>query len=277
MATVPSQHMYGFEFAMLVPWLAGISVHGGRPFFPLDIRDSLKSVPGPRVLLTTPLHLRACLMAGLDWPEIDCVISATAPLSHELASAAEAVLQTRVMEVYGTTETGSMAVRQTSQEANWRLYDHLTLVPDDAGFSVSGGHLRDSVRLEDRVELVDSHHFRLLGRDTDMIKIAGKRTSLTDLNRRLNEIEGVQDGVFVVPENAKEEDRLVALVVAPTHTKRSLLDRLSLGMDPAFLPRPLIFVESLPRSETGKLPRRHLLDLINSVNGKSRKGASAPE
>jgi acyl-coenzyme A synthetase/AMP-(fatty) acid ligase len=33
-------------------------------------------------------------------------------------------------------------------------------------------------------------------------------------------------------------------------------------IDPAFLPRPLCFVESLPRNETGKLPRVSLDDLV---------------
>jgi acyl-coenzyme A synthetase/AMP-(fatty) acid ligase len=30
-------------------------------------------------------------------------------------------------------------------------------------------------------------------------------------------------------------------------------------MDPVFLPRPLLLVDSLPRNEVGKLPREQLL------------------
>ena len=67
---------------------------------------------------------------------------------------------------------------------------------------------------------------------------------------------GVEDGVFVEPEgNGK---RLTAYVVAPRLTARQLLAALRREIDPAFLPRPLIFVDLLPRNALGKLTRRAL-------------------
>ncbi len=42
----------------------------------------------------------------------------------------------------------------------------------------------------------------------------------------------------------------------------------SLNLDPAFLPRPLCFVESLPRNETGKLPRVAVEDLVARLAAK---------
>jgi acyl-coenzyme A synthetase/AMP-(fatty) acid ligase len=37
-------------------------------------------------------------------------------------------------------------------------------------------------------------------------------------------------------------------------------------IDPAFLPRPLCFVESLPRNATSKLPRDALATLVNELS-----------
>jgi len=48
--------------------------------------------------------------------------------------------------------------------------------------------------------------------------------------------------------------RLAAYVVAPGLTNEALLRALRQRIDAAFLPRPLHFVEALPRNETGKLP-----------------------
>lgn len=56
-----------------------------------------------------------------------------------------------------------------------------------------------------------------------------------------------------------------AFVVAPQMTaaqvKRMLRDRI----DPAFMPRPLHVVDSLPRTETGKLTKSALARLVRDV------------
>jgi acyl-coenzyme A synthetase/AMP-(fatty) acid ligase len=87
--TVPPQHMYGFEITVLQPLHAPASSWSGPAFYPLDVRDALQAVPPPRILVTTPLQLRALLEGGADLPPLACVISATAPLDPALAAAAE--------------------------------------------------------------------------------------------------------------------------------------------------------------------------------------------
>jgi acyl-coenzyme A synthetase/AMP-(fatty) acid ligase len=115
------------------------------------------------------------------------------------------------------------------------------------------------VPLPDMIELRGAGRFLLHGRTTDLVNIAGKRTSLAHLNYHLNSIEGVRDGVFVVPEQQGEAvTRLAAYVVAPGLSSEALLSALRERIDSAFLPRPLHFVDALPRNETGKLPRQSL-------------------
>jgi acyl-coenzyme A synthetase/AMP-(fatty) acid ligase len=106
----------------------------------------------------------------------------------------------------------------------------------------------------------------LHGRSQDLINIAGKRNSLDGLNHHLNSIEGVIDGAFFMPDEFTHDHvtRLSACVVAPSLTTSALLAALRLRIDPVFLPRPLLFVESLPRNETGKLPRVALQKLIEN-------------
>ncbi|HRQ64868.1 MAG TPA: AMP-binding protein, partial [Xanthomonadaceae bacterium] len=67
-ATVPPQHMYGMETSVLMPLLGGVAVHRGRPFFPADIAAALAQARAPRVLVSTPVHLRALLESGMPLP-----------------------------------------------------------------------------------------------------------------------------------------------------------------------------------------------------------------
>lgn len=64
-ATVPAQHMFGLEMTIMLPLAAGWSVHRGKPLMPADVHAALDAAAGPRVLVSTPMHLRALLRADM--------------------------------------------------------------------------------------------------------------------------------------------------------------------------------------------------------------------
>ena len=259
LATVPPQHMYGLETSVMLPLLAGYGLHGARPLFPADVAAALAELPSPRVLVTTPVHLRAIVEAGVRMPEIGVVLSATAPLPPELARAAEAALHAPLLEMYGSTETCVVATRRTALEATWKLHDGVVLEPRPDGVVVRAPWLEAPVALLDLVELVPPHGFVLRGRNADLLEIAGKRASLAELTRRVLAVEGVRDAVVFQPDGEGPVRRVAALVVAPGLAPSTIVERLRASVDPAFLPRPLVVVESLPRNEVGKLPRERLV------------------
>jgi acyl-coenzyme A synthetase/AMP-(fatty) acid ligase len=264
-ATVPPQHMYGMEMSVLMPLLSEVSVHAGRPFFPADVAAALASMPEPRVLVTTPVHLRALLESGVTLPALAGFVSATAPMPVELATAAEQRFGAPLYEVFGSTETCVFASRRTSTDDDWALYPGAVLHPQPDGTLVDAPQLAEPIALADLVTLHDEgRRFRLGGRNTDLLEIAGKRASLGDLNRRLLAIAGVEDGILfqLDASDASGVRRIAALVVAPGMTEQALLAALRHAMDPVFLPRPLRLVDALPRNETGKLPRDQLLALL---------------
>jgi len=265
-ATVPPQHMYGLETSILNPLLNGVSVSTDKTFFPADVHAALHAVTAPRTLVTTPVHLKSFLAAGLDWPATERIISATAPLDQALAEAAEAVFNCPVLEIYGCTETGSLASRRTVLDAHWQLYEDITLTRRATGHVATGPGIRGEIPLHDVIDSLDSRRFRLLGRHADMINIAGKRASLEDLNIRLRSIKGVVDAAFVIPEHRHEAtQRLTALVVAPALDAETIRRELAQLVDPVFLPRPLLLVGALPRNQTGKLPRAALLRMLGEL------------
>ena len=257
--TVPPQHVFGLEATVLMVMQGGFALHARRPFYPADIRAELASLPRPRGLVTAPVHLRVLLAEADDLPPADFLLCATAPLSPQLAAQAEARFAAPLYEIYGCTESGGIASRRTIETGEWRAMRDVTLRTDGRGTWVKGGHVEIEVPLADVIELRGRRGFLLHGRTADLVNIAGKRTSLAHLNYHLNSIEGVRDGAFAVPEQEGEAvTRLAAYVVAPGLTSETLMNALRKRIDAAFLPRPLHFVDALPRNETGKLPRQAL-------------------
>ncbi len=264
LGTVPPQHMYGLGSTLMLPLHNGGVIHSGQPLFPADIRLALESLPAPRVLVTTPLHLRICLEQQAVMPPLALILSAAAPLSAELAEQAETAFGALLMEIYGSTETGSIATRRTANGEDWKPLAGVTLSRAENGRTcVEGGHIQTRIELQDVIEATDGSHFRLTGRAADMLNIAGKRASLGELNRQLNLIPGVRDGIFFAPDEVPGMAvRLCALVVAPKLSAQQIISALRQTIDPAFLPRPLYKVDALPRNATGKLPREALRKLI---------------
>ena len=271
-ATVPPQHMYGMEMSVLLPLLGNVAVHVARPFFPQDVADALTEAEAPRLLVTTPVHLRALVQAGVSLPPMAGIVTATAPLSQPLAAAAEARFGCEVRELFGSTETCIIARRRTALEDAWTPLPGVRLLPQPDGTLVHAAHLPRPVALADLVELVDNDgdsdaggRFLLRGRQGDLLEIAGKRASLGDLTRRLMAIPGVEDGVVFQLDEADEIGvrRIAALAVAPTLAEADILRALRCSIDPVFLPRRLRRIAALPRNETGKLPRGALLRLLD--------------
>ena len=260
-ATVPPQHTYGMEFSVLLPLIAGMAVHAARPLFPADIARALTELPSPRVLVSTPVHLRALVESPQHFPQTALIVSATAPLDRELAQAVESKLGGCLLEVFGSTETCAFASRRTAHDELWRLHAGVRLESAEEGTLVAAPWQPQPILLQDRVELHGPTEFRIQGRNTDMIEVAGKRASLADLTRRVLAIDGVQDAVVFQPgaDSVATIRRVAALVVAPGLTKEQIQERLAAAVDPAFLPRPLVMVDALPRNELGKLPREQLL------------------
>jgi acyl-coenzyme A synthetase/AMP-(fatty) acid ligase len=272
LATVPPQHMYGTETSVLLPLLAGMSVHAARPLFAHDVALALAQIPAPRVLVTTPVHLRTLLASTQEFPDIAAVVSATAPMDATLAVQVAARLGAPLLEMFGSTETCVIASRLTASETGWRLYPGVSVTPQADHTWVSAPWFDQPMRLQDVVALAGDGRMLLRGRNVDMIEIAGKRASLAELTRRLLAIPGVTDAVVFQPSNEEAAahgvarvQRVAAAVVAPTLSVPQILAALAQAVDPVFLPRPLLRVAQLPRNELGKTGRAQLLQLLRQL------------
>jgi acyl-coenzyme A synthetase/AMP-(fatty) acid ligase len=292
-STVPPQHMYGLETSLFWPLGSQLSIDNRQPFFPEDIRRALNppcppffkggmesagdqdaqsfallppfekggmgGFSRPCLLVSTPAHLKACVGADLSWQNIAMVLSSTGPLPPDLAKAVEQKMNAPLLEIFGSTETQSFASRRLTLSEKWTPYAGIKLCGEDGTYRVSGGHLRCETVLDDQFEIAADGLFTIAGRSAEIVKVAGKRASLAELNNLLNSIDGVADGVFFQAGN----ERLGALAVTRL-TRQQIFDALKPALDPVFLPRPLYRVERLPRNELGKIDRRQLQELIDA-------------
>ena len=273
--TTPHQHMYGLEATIFTGLGFGHCIYRGTVFYPADLE---KAVADARragferiVLVTSPAHLKFLEAVILESPEICGIISATAPLSRAQATRLEARGDLPVMEIYGATETGSLAIRRTVEGEIWEPLAGFTLDQQPEGCLASAPHLSENFLLGDAIDLLPNGTFRLLGRLGEMVSVAGKRTGLTALNEILVETAGILDGVVL--HRRTEGDDLLAIVavidpsfgVSADDAKSAIRRQFRKHVDPIFAPKRISFVESLPRSSTGKIPAREMETMLQAV------------
>ena len=281
LGTVPPQHMFGFETTCMLPLQSGRPVLEARPALPADLPRALRAAASLGIdrvwLMTTPLQLHAFHRELHEVHGLTRIISATMPLDRALAQAIERDWRVAVEEIYGCTEGGILATRRPARSPYFTPSPGISFTTRAEGATeVSGGHLPHALIVADRLrpgtDRDGTRRFELLGRDDDMVKIAGKRASLSGLTRELLRISGVRDGVMFLP--SPEASRLAGAVVAPGLSAAAVRACLARSVDSAFLPRPLLFVAALPRDANGKLPHADLLALLRAVHESAQSAAA---
>ena len=260
--SVPAQHMFGLECSVMLSLVHGTPVLDRRPLLPADVAAAFADVRRG-AWVATPMHLRSLVQAGASLPGCAFAVVSTMPLGHALALQSEHLLAAPVLEIYGSTETGALAMRRTARETRWSPLGGVSLAPVEGVTLGRGAHFASPVQLLDEIVVEASGAFTLLGRQADLVKIAGRRASLAGLNLLLQDLPGLGDGVFYLPPTGNPTERLCLIYSGPPLERAATRRWLRARLDPVFLPRDFIRLDRLPRSETGKLPL-HSLDAAYS-------------
>ena len=260
--SVPAQHMFGLECSVMLSLVHGTPVLDRRPLLPADVVAAFDDVRRG-AWIATPMHLRSLVRAGAALRGCAFAVVSTMPLGHALALQSEHLLAAPVLEIYGSTETGALAMRRTARETRWSPLGGVSLAPVEGVTLGRGAHFASPVQLLDEIVVEASGAFTLLGRQADLVKIAGRRASLAGLNLLLQDLPGLGDGVFYLPPTGDPTERLCLIYSGPPLERTAARRWLRARLDPVFLPRDFIRLDRLPRSETGKLPL-HSLDAAYS-------------
>ncbi|MBF9029971.1 4-coumarate--CoA ligase [Rhodobacterales bacterium HKCCE3408] len=242
LALVPPHHIYGFLWTVLLPERLGAEV--------IDLSKSTPAAafraarPGDLVV-ATPFGWSQMAEAGGHLPDGVTGVSSGGPTTEETWAAARRIGLTRLIEVYGSSETGGIGWRD-SADAPYRLIGDIR--GDGPALSRAGGPALD---IPDVLDWDDRGRFRVLGRRDTVVQVAGTNVNLGALRRRMIAETGAEDVALRL-----SGDRLKAFFAATEAAQPAvrgavgaLLPRLATPERPA----AITYGPALPRSATGKL------------------------
>ncbi len=280
LATVPPHHIYGLLFSVLLPLCSGATVERLSPFFPQEIAERIAGTSAT-ILVSTPAHLKALAKVMTGPNRLRLVLSSGAPLSATDAREFFASTGLWPLEVYGSTETGGIAVRrQDLPEASWHPLPGVTCRLDGEVLAVRSPFISGDVPFDadgffetaDLATLRPDGSFDLAGRADGVVKVGGKRVLLPEIERAIAALDGVTDAVVLaLPSQTGRGQDIVALAAsgrAADQLLRELRERLP---SPAW-PRRLRTVELIPITPSGKRDRPAILQLLDVTAGEGTGG-----
>ena len=225
----------------------------------------------PTVFPAVPALLRTLAQADLPagaLASLRTVISAGSPLPAETARAFFEKFNLRPHSFYGSSETGGIAYDRTG-DATLEGRSVGTLLAGVGITPASGGRIRvtsaavmgrGSFSPADKVALNPLGELVLQGRVGRLMKVAGRRLDLGDLERVLRALPGVRDA-FAAP-HPQNPDELAAVLATSLDTPAVRI--LLRGEFAAWkIPRRLVLVSEFPLSARGKPDTRALLALLS--------------
>lgn len=245
-ALVPAHHLYGVIWTAILPSVLDIPVVVRSIGAPLDLvaGDLVVAVPDQWAALGRIV----CDFAG------DVVgVSSAAPLDDALAADLLAAGLHRLFDVYGSSETGAIAIRELPA-LSYDLLPYWHLSRDEAGAWQLGDAAGGCRRLPDHVEPIGARGLRPTGRRDGAVQVGGHNVWPARVADTLRGIDGVADAAVRLHTGG----RLKAFIVpARDHDPAALTDRIEHAMaarlSPAERPRSLRFGAALPRNQMGKL------------------------
>jgi acyl-coenzyme A synthetase/AMP-(fatty) acid ligase/3-hydroxymyristoyl/3-hydroxydecanoyl-(acyl carrier protein) dehydratase len=270
LATVPPHHIYGLLFSVLLPLVSHATVERVSPFFPREITARIEKTAAT-ILVSTPAHLRALSASLTSGHQLRLVLSSGAPLSA--ADAAEFFARTGLwpLEVYGSTETGGIAVRrQDKADAAWAplpgvdcRVDGEVLCVRSAFVSPDAGKGQDGFfSTGDCAQEHPDGTFDLLGRADGVVKVGGKRVALPDIEKIIAALDQVQDAVVMALSSESGRGQEIVALVASDRLASDITRELRDKLPSPSWPRRLRCVPAIPTTAAGKRDRVAILDLL---------------
>jgi acyl-coenzyme A synthetase/AMP-(fatty) acid ligase len=270
LATVPPYHIYGLLYSVLVPLLASARVSRQTPVFPNEIVTLLDRTDAS-ILISIPAHYRALRNHRTDRHNLRLAFSSGGALAPEDDQAFFEAVQVPVTEVYGSTETGGIALRCRAADrpgltpyscVEWHIADDVLCVrsrflsreleTDAAGYYQTADRARpDGIR-----------GFTLLGRTDGIVKVAGKRVDLLSIQQVLRQIPGVGDAYVFARKTEQGRENVILALVAGDVAEPFLRETLQQRFEPYAVPRLIKTVARIPVSSVGKVSRAEIEKLF---------------
>jgi long-chain acyl-CoA synthetase len=281
---IPISHSYGFS-NLLTPLIARgvpMALSGDRtPRAVLDdiARTKATAFPG------TPVFYKAfCEMENVALlPKLRLCISAGAPMPIRVAKKFRERFGLPIHSFYGASECGGICydrdgasdiegyvgtpmknveVETVDPKAKSSQVNVRSAAVGDGYFPhADEAKLSNSVFVPDDLLARQASGFKIVGRVSDIINVAGKKVSPAEIEQVLLRFPGVQQAIaFGRPAGAGglRNEEVAACVVADTDCEGELLEFCRRALSAWQVPRKIFLVDAIPANERGKISRREL-------------------
>lgn len=283
---ISMSHSYGFS-NLLTPLMArGVPMVLSNDRMPRAVLDGLVATEAT-VFPGMPLLYRA--LCEIDepppLPALRLCISAGAPLPLSVARAFRANYQHAIHSFYGSSECGGIcydrealllvegfvgapmegvaveSIEPESDSSRIRVRSAAVAngyYPNDEPEKLGGG-----VFIPDDLLGKTENGFRIVGRASDLINVAGKKVNPAEVEAALLRCSGVREAVVFARRAAAglRNEEVAACVVAERElSEATLLEHCRATLSSWQAPKRIFFVEALPLNERGKLSRRALTE-----------------
>lgn len=285
LASVSHQHIYGLLFRILLPLNLRVPFARTQTLYP----EQLSGQPGRWALISSPAFLSR-LDPALRTPGCCLVVSSGGPLTLVDASRTRQLLGQLPVELFGSSETGGIAWRQSlGPETPWLPLPGIR-VEMAAGdrLLLCSPFLPDAAPLlcADRIRL-DGAGFHLLGRGDRLIKLEEKRISLDEVEARLRALPWVSEAAVLPLTLARRQQLGAVLVLTPEGQRQwqalgpgrfliALREQLRAWLEPVALPRRVRVLPELPLNSQGKRPWSELKGLFDPILLQAQPAPEAP-
>jgi len=286
LAAVPFSHSYGFSSLVLPALVRGSTLlvpDDRSPLAPLAVARDL----GATFFPTVPAWIAALvkLSAPPEWPDsLRRVIAAGAPLAPEVAARFRERFGRSVHVFYGASECGGISYDREGTAAErgtvgiavdgvalaldpetGRLEVRsravaATYLPDPAPELAAGRfHTGDLAELDPATGEV-----RLLGRADDLVIVRGRNVDPREVERVLKTMPGVEDACVLGVDGPDGPRSILRAVVATPSTALDYAQVVTFcrtHLAEHKVPRSVILVPDLPRTDRGKIDRAALAAL----------------
>jgi len=269
LATVPARHIYGILFGVLLPMTAGACFVRDTPFHAQAVADCIRRF-SVDTLVSVPVHLRGLLSLEPNSVTLRRAFSSGAAMPYGTATALHERFGFGVTEIFGSSETGGIAFRDSLSQEPWKPLPKVEIAVDSQDRLLVRSPFADSDQgipavCADRVEILDDGRFHHIGREDGVVKIGSVRVSEKEIERKILALPGVADAVVKsVKVDRPRENEIWAALVAPEWNLKRLRQALLEWFEKVALPRRVRFVSALPRQATGKINRKDFMALFES-------------
>lgn len=267
LVTVPFFHIYGFLFGISIPLALNIDIVTKEHFLPHEIIDICTKKP--TLCITSPVFIRSMLRINCDINlEETLFICSSGALESFEAEAFEKMYQTTLVQLYGSTETGGIAIRR-HEDIYWHPLDTITLHEHNEGLlQVSSSFISPYIyndgsftkislpfALSDIVEF-EKDKFSILGRSGEIAKLGGKRLSLVEIENTLESIDGIDEALVQIeytPTRLRGETLTLFLVGDEVRVEKVTIKKLLHEyFGGIHVENKIIFIDSIPKTAIGK-------------------------